>query len=187
MDIRAGSGPLSEAAPRGLLSVYARAFQTVDVYRPFYAIPPEDGSTGRGTPEDFVFALQLLIITHERRSATRRPRTALLRPGASLDRARADPHAVGRFFPLGFVARPLSPRSRRTSSWPSSFAARMDPRWIIGAARGQRRAPLVRPLDSRSRCRRSPGPTATFSYVGGCVRMRGLDYSRMSVVMRSAS
>ena len=52
------------------LSVYARAFDTVEVDSTFYAIPPERTIEGwvRRTPDDFVFALKLpQSITHERR------------------------------------------------------------------------------------------------------------------------
>ena len=52
------------------LSVYARAFDTVEVDSTFYAVPPS--KTVRGwaerTPDDFVFALKMpQEITHERR------------------------------------------------------------------------------------------------------------------------
>ena len=65
-------GPLypEGTRPADFLSVYSRAFQTVEVDSTFYAIPP--ARTVRGwaerTPEDFVFALKLpQEITHERR------------------------------------------------------------------------------------------------------------------------
>ena len=65
-------GPLypEGTRPADFLSVYARAFPTVEVDSTFYAIPPE--KTVRGwaerTPEDFIFALKLpQEITHERR------------------------------------------------------------------------------------------------------------------------
>ena len=56
--------------PADFLSVYSRAFPTVEVDSTFYAIPP--AKTVRGwaerTPEDFTFALKLpQEITHERR------------------------------------------------------------------------------------------------------------------------
>ena len=56
--------------PSDFLSVYARAFDTVEVDSTFYAIPP--AKTVRGwadrTPKGFVFALKLpQEITHERR------------------------------------------------------------------------------------------------------------------------
>ena len=65
-------GPLypEGTRPADFLSVYSRAFQTVEVDSTFYAIPP--ARTVRGwaerTPEEFVFALKLpQEITHERR------------------------------------------------------------------------------------------------------------------------
>jgi uncharacterized protein YecE (DUF72 family) len=65
-------GPLypKGARPADFLSVYARAFETVEVDATFYAIPP--AKTIRGwaerTPDDFVFALKLpQEITHENR------------------------------------------------------------------------------------------------------------------------
>jgi uncharacterized protein YecE (DUF72 family) len=68
----AWTGPFypSGTRPADYLSVYARAFDTVEVDSTFYAIPPE--KTVRGwaerTPGDFVFALKLpREITHERR------------------------------------------------------------------------------------------------------------------------
>lgn len=56
--------------PADFLTVYARAFDTVEVDSTFYAIPPEKTVRGWGerTPGDFVFALKLpREITHERR------------------------------------------------------------------------------------------------------------------------
>ncbi len=65
-------GPLypEGTRPADYLSVYSRAFPTVEVDSTFYAIPP--AKTVRGwaerTPDDFVFALKLpQEITHERR------------------------------------------------------------------------------------------------------------------------
>ena len=65
-------GPFYPAGtrPADFLSVYARAFDTVEVDATFYAIPPE--KTVRGwaarTPGHFVFALKMpQEITHERR------------------------------------------------------------------------------------------------------------------------
>jgi uncharacterized protein YecE (DUF72 family) len=56
--------------PADFLSIYARAFNTVEVDSTFYAIPA--GKTVRGwaqrTPDDFIFTLKLpQEITHERR------------------------------------------------------------------------------------------------------------------------
>src|SRR4051812_9513253 len=56
--------------PADFLSIYSRAFDTVEVDSTFYAIPPS--KTVRGwamrTPRDFTFALKLpQEITHERR------------------------------------------------------------------------------------------------------------------------
>ena len=56
--------------PADFLSVYARAFDTVEVDSTFYAIPPSKTVRGwtQRTPEDFVFSLKLpQEITHERR------------------------------------------------------------------------------------------------------------------------
>ena len=65
-------GPLypEGTRPVDFLSVYARAFPTVEVDSTFYAIPPAKTvrSWAERTPEDFVFALKLpQEITHERR------------------------------------------------------------------------------------------------------------------------
>ena len=62
------------------LSVYARAFDTVEVDSTFYAIPPERTIEGwlRRTPDDFVFTLKLpQSITHERRLQASEEETAL--------------------------------------------------------------------------------------------------------------
>ena len=56
--------------PAEFLSVYARAFDTVEVDSTFYAIPPSKTVRGwvQRTPDDFVFALKMpQEITHERR------------------------------------------------------------------------------------------------------------------------
>ncbi len=65
-------GPFYPAGTRPVdyLSIYARAFDTVEVDSTFYAVPP--AKTVRGwaerTPDDFVFALKLpQEISHERR------------------------------------------------------------------------------------------------------------------------
>ena len=65
-------GPFYPAGTRSadFLSIYARAFQTVEVDSTFYAIPPT--STVRGwferTPREFLFALKMpQEVTHERR------------------------------------------------------------------------------------------------------------------------
>ncbi|MEP6999999.1 MAG: DUF72 domain-containing protein [bacterium] len=60
----------TETRPSDYLSVYARAFDTVEVDSTFYAVPPV--KTVRGwydrTPDGFIFALKLpQEITHERR------------------------------------------------------------------------------------------------------------------------
>lgn len=60
----------ADTRPVDALTVYARAFNTVEVDSTFYAIPP--AKTVRGwaqrTPDDFVFALKVpQEITHERR------------------------------------------------------------------------------------------------------------------------
>ena len=65
-------GPLypEGTRPADFLSVYGRAFQTVEVDSTFYAIPPATTfrSWADRTPEDFVFALKLpQEITHEKR------------------------------------------------------------------------------------------------------------------------
>ena len=65
-------GPLypEGTRPADYLSVYSRAFQTVEVDSTFYAIPPARTvrSWSERTPEDFIFALKLpQEITHERR------------------------------------------------------------------------------------------------------------------------
>ncbi|HEX9937937.1 MAG TPA: DUF72 domain-containing protein [Longimicrobium sp.] len=55
--------------PADMLSLYARAFHTVEVDSTFYAIPPVNSVRGweRRTPEGFVFSLKLpQEITHER-------------------------------------------------------------------------------------------------------------------------
>jgi uncharacterized protein YecE (DUF72 family) len=72
--------------PADLLSVYAQAFDTVEVDSTFYAVPPPNTVRGwaRRTPDDFVFALKLpQEITHERRLRDVADETALF-----LDRAR---------------------------------------------------------------------------------------------------
>jgi uncharacterized protein YecE (DUF72 family) len=56
--------------PADFLSIYARAFDTVEVDSTFYAIPPSKTVRGwaQRTPDDFVFALKMpQEITHERR------------------------------------------------------------------------------------------------------------------------
>jgi uncharacterized protein YecE (DUF72 family) len=56
--------------PVDFLSVYARAFDTVEVDSTFYAIPPSKTVRGwaQRTPDDFAFALKMpQEITHERR------------------------------------------------------------------------------------------------------------------------
>src|SRR5438034_7207142 len=56
--------------PADFLSIYARAFDTVEVDATFYAIPPSKTVRGwaQRTPDDFVFALKMpQEITHERR------------------------------------------------------------------------------------------------------------------------
>src|SRR5688500_6895078 len=65
-------GPLylGGTRPADYLSVYSRAFPTVEVDSTFYAIPPAKTvrSWAERTPDDFVFALKLpQEITHERR------------------------------------------------------------------------------------------------------------------------
>jgi uncharacterized protein YecE (DUF72 family) len=65
-------GPLypEGTRPADFLSVYSRAFPTVEVDSTFYAIPPAKTvrSWAERTPEDFVFALKLpQEITHDRR------------------------------------------------------------------------------------------------------------------------
>lgn len=68
------------------LSVYARAFETVEVDSTFYAIPPAttiSGWTAR-TPPGFIFSLKLpQVITHEKRLRDAQDDTALF-----LERAR---------------------------------------------------------------------------------------------------
>jgi Uncharacterized conserved protein len=66
----AGSFYPTGTRPADFLSVYARAFDTVEVDSTFYAIPPEKTlrSWAERTPGDFVFALKMpREITHERR------------------------------------------------------------------------------------------------------------------------
>jgi len=56
--------------PAEFLSVYARAFDTVEIDSTFYAIPPSKTVRGwaQRTPDDFMFALKMpQEITHERR------------------------------------------------------------------------------------------------------------------------
>ena len=56
--------------PADFLSVYSRAFDTVEVDSTFYAIPPSKTVRGwaQRTPDDFAFALKMpQEITHERR------------------------------------------------------------------------------------------------------------------------
>ena len=56
--------------PADFLTVYARAFDTVEVDSTFYAIPPQKTVRGwaQKVPDDFVFSLKLpQEITHERR------------------------------------------------------------------------------------------------------------------------
>jgi uncharacterized protein YecE (DUF72 family) len=56
--------------PAGYLTVYARAFETVEVDSTFYAIPPEKTVLGWGArvPDRFTFAIKMpREITHERR------------------------------------------------------------------------------------------------------------------------
>src|SRR5204863_8240908 len=56
--------------PADFLSVYARAFDTGEVYSTFYGIPAARTvrNCARKTPDDFVFSLKLpQEITHERR------------------------------------------------------------------------------------------------------------------------
>lgn len=53
----------------GMLEIYARAFETVEVDSTFYAIPPASTFAGwtKRTPDDFTFSLKLpREITHER-------------------------------------------------------------------------------------------------------------------------
>lgn len=60
----------SGTRPADFLSVYARAFDTVEVDSTFYAIPPETtiSSWAARTPDGFTFALKLpQVITHEKR------------------------------------------------------------------------------------------------------------------------
>lgn len=60
----------SGTRPADYLSVYARAFDTVEVDSTFYAIPPETTirSWAARTPSGFTFALKLpQVITHEKR------------------------------------------------------------------------------------------------------------------------
>jgi uncharacterized protein YecE (DUF72 family) len=62
------------------LSVYARAFDTVEVDSTFYAIPPERTIEGwvKRTPDNFLFTLKLpQSITHERRLRASEEETAL--------------------------------------------------------------------------------------------------------------
>ena len=62
------------------LSVYARAFDTVEVDSTFYAIPPEKTIEGwvKRTPDNFLFTLKLpQSITHERRLRASQEQTAL--------------------------------------------------------------------------------------------------------------
>ena len=62
------------------LSIYSRAFNTVEVDSTFYAIPPEKTIEGwaRRTPADFLFTLKLpQSITHERRLRASEEETAL--------------------------------------------------------------------------------------------------------------
>jgi uncharacterized protein YecE (DUF72 family) len=59
-----------DTRPADFLTVYARAFDTVEVDSTFYAIPASKTVQGwaRRTPDDFVFSLKLpQEITHERR------------------------------------------------------------------------------------------------------------------------
>ena len=60
----------SGTRPADYLSVYARAFDTVEVDSTFYAIPPATTISGWAarTPADFVFSLKMpQVITHEKR------------------------------------------------------------------------------------------------------------------------
>ena len=70
----------SGTRPTDFLSVYARAFDTVEVDSTFYAIPPEKTIEGwvKRTPADFLFTLKLpQSITHERRLRASEEETAL--------------------------------------------------------------------------------------------------------------
>ena len=70
----------SGTRPADFLSVYARAFDTVEVDSTFYAIPPETTirSWAARTPSGFTFALKLpQVITHEKRLRAAEEDTAL--------------------------------------------------------------------------------------------------------------
>ena len=70
----------SGTRPTDFLSVYARAFDTVEVDSTFYAIPPEKTIEGwvKRTPPGFLFTLKLpQSITHERRLRASEEETAL--------------------------------------------------------------------------------------------------------------
>ena len=88
--------------PAEYLTVYARAFETVEVDSTFYAIPPI--KTVRGwydrTPPGFTFALKLpQEITHERRlRATYRGDPLLLRHQVDLSNWKLDPVVAAEAF-----------------------------------------------------------------------------------------
>ena len=148
----------SGTRPADFLTVYARAFDTVEVDSTFYAIP--GAKTVRGwaqrTPDDFMFSLKLpQEITHERRLRNADDaRRRILRPRArARPQARADPH------PARTRLRARRAAGRRALSAEAAARhplrdrvppARMDSRRPARAARrAQRRARAERrPLDS---------------------------------------
>ncbi len=70
----------SGTRPTEFLSVYARAFDTVEVDSTFYAIPPETTIAGwaKRTPPNFIFTLKLpQSITHDRHLRASEEETAL--------------------------------------------------------------------------------------------------------------
>ena len=116
------------------LSVYARAFDTVEVDSTFYAIPPERTIEGgvRRTPDEFVFALKLpQSITHERRLRDSEDETALF-----IERARGLGRKLGPILmQLGpdFTIHELPALTGYLAGWPPEVALAVEfrhPSWV---------------------------------------------------------
>ncbi|NUO64361.1 MAG: DUF72 domain-containing protein [Gemmatimonadaceae bacterium] len=116
------------------LSVYARAFDTVEVDSTFYAIPPERTIEGwvRRTPDDFVFALKLpQSITHERRLRDSEDETVLF-----VERARGLGRKLGPvLMQLGpdFTIHELPALTAYLAGWPPEIPLAVEfrhPSWI---------------------------------------------------------
>ena len=183
--------PRRHRASADYLSLYARAFDTVEVDSTFYAIPASKVVRGWAArvPDNFLFALKLpQEITHEKRLRGAEDATALF-----FDRARELGHKLGPvLIQLGpdFGPNELPALAAYLPTLPRDLQIAIefrDKRWLndgVIALLAEYRVALTLTMRDgfrARRCSRSPQrPTADFAYVRWMGPDRDIvDYSRL--------